>query len=108
MGLPRKIPTRRPLTGYPSDSLICNLFGLLGSDRFHTRVRRGGAVLPAVLRRTDEHFSQAIGTGTGDVRFRRMESDVVYRLVELLPMGRNLLNTRFRIQIPKTYRTIVT
>ena len=72
----------------------------------HGNFLNPNGVLPN--RSSYEHLGQRVGAGAGDVRFGGVESHVVDRLVELLPVRRDFLNARFAIQIPQTDATIVT
>ena len=57
---------------------------------------------------SDEHFGQGIRSCAGDVRSRRVESHVENTLVEFLPVGCDLLNARFAVQVPQSDTAIMT
>lgn len=58
--------------------------------------------------RSYEHLRQRVRSRAGDVAFSRMKRHVVNRLLELLPVSRELLDTRLTLQVPQTDRAVVT
>jgi len=54
-----------------------------------------------------ENFGQGISSCTGDVRSGRMESNIEYTFIKLLPMCRNLLNTGLALQVPQPDTAVV-
>lgn len=58
-------------------------------------------------RSSDEHFGEAVGARARDVRPEGVERDVEDALVELLPVGGDLLHARFGVEVPEAYRAVV-
>lgn len=48
-------------------------------------------------------FGECVCPGAGDEGLGRVEGHVVYALVRLLPMGRDLLHARLAVQVPQTH-----
>lgn len=55
-----------------------------------------------------EDLGEGIRTGAGDVAFGRVEGHVVDGLVKLLPVGSELLDARFTLQVPQTNGAVMT
>lgn len=55
-----------------------------------------------------EDFGESVRPGASDVAFGRVERHVVDRLLELLPVGRELLDAGFALQVPKADGAVVT
>lgn len=65
-----------------------------------THTRRGPA--------SYEDFGESVRPGTGNVAFGRVERHVVDRLLELLPVGSELLDAGLALQVPKADGAVVT
>lgn len=61
----------------------------------------GGAAGRGCSSASYEHFGESVCPGAGDVAFRRVERHVVDGLLELLPVGGELLDAGFTLQVPQ-------
>lgn len=57
---------------------------------------------------SDKDLGECVGPGAGDEGLGGMEGHVVDRLVMLLPVGGDLLDTRPVVQHPQTHRAVMT
>lgn len=55
-----------------------------------------------------KNFGERIGAAAREVRLARVEGDVEDRLVELLPMRRDLLDTGAVLEVPQPHGAVVT